>query len=177
MTDIVAKLPLDLQAYIKDFVYGDIVYSTSEALNECLNSLLTTQTTPQETLQNISQINNYLNATHPDTYAQLIKVHTFCPKRARGKGLAVKVVQAAFDYTRENNLMVDPVCSYVSDVWVPRHGQDYKQLNAVTSHRKDIACIFTTSSLRSLENLSLGIVLFAAYSVAEQAGMDFDLFN
>eukprot|EP00808_Paulinella_micropora_P002079 g44538.t1 len=45
-----------------------------KSLNECLNGLITTPTTPQETLQNINQINNYLTATTPDTYAQLIKI-------------------------------------------------------------------------------------------------------
>eukprot|EP00808_Paulinella_micropora_P017941 g32184.t1 len=55
-------------------------------LNEYLNEIITTPATPQETLQNISQINNYLTATHPDTYAQLIKAGL---AKLRGKRIGV----------------------------------------------------------------------------------------
>jgi uncharacterized protein len=46
--------------------------------------------------------------------------HTFCPESMRGKGIAGKIVQVAFDYARENNIKVIPTCSYVP-VWLSRH--------------------------------------------------------
>jgi len=39
--------------------------------------------------------------------------HTFSPPQLRGKGLAKKIVEYAFNYARENNLKVIPGCSYV----------------------------------------------------------------
>jgi uncharacterized protein len=37
---------------------------------------------------------------------------TYVPPEKRNKGLAGKVVKAALDYARENNLKVIPACSY-----------------------------------------------------------------
>lgn len=38
---------------------------------------------------------------------------TFTPRELRGKGLAEKVVKAAFEYARENGLKVIPTCPYI----------------------------------------------------------------
>lgn len=38
---------------------------------------------------------------------------TFTPPELRGKGLAEKVVRAAFEYARANNLKVIPTCPYI----------------------------------------------------------------
>jgi len=41
--------------------------------------------------------------------------HTYTHPDLRGKGLAAKVVTAALEYAKENNLKVIPGCSYVQD--------------------------------------------------------------
>jgi len=41
--------------------------------------------------------------------------HTYTHPDLRGKGLAAKVVEAALEYAKENNLKVVPGCSYVQD--------------------------------------------------------------
>eukprot|EP00808_Paulinella_micropora_P011141 g22946.t1 len=78
LQDVVYKFTIETHEGTKKngetFIILKLAGAPAIALNECLNSLITTQTTPQETLQNISQLHNYLNATHPDTYAQLIKI-------------------------------------------------------------------------------------------------------
>lgn len=38
---------------------------------------------------------------------------TFTPRELRGKGLAEKVVKAAFEYAREKGLKVIPTCPYI----------------------------------------------------------------
>ena len=38
--------------------------------------------------------------------------HTFTHPALRGKGLAARVVRAAFEFAKENNLKVIPTCSY-----------------------------------------------------------------
>lgn len=48
--------------------------------------------------------------------------HTYTPPELRGRGLASKVVQAAFEYARENGLKVKPTCTYVQ-AYVGRHGE------------------------------------------------------
>ncbi len=45
---------------------------------------------------------------------------TFTPPKLRGRGLAEKVVHAAFEYAKENKLKVIPSCSYVA-VYLQRH--------------------------------------------------------
>lgn len=37
----------------------------------------------------------------------------FTPEELRGKGIAAKLVEYAFEYARENNLKVHPHCSYI----------------------------------------------------------------
>lgn len=52
--------------------------------------------------------------------------HTYTPPRLRGKGLAEKVVRAAIEYAKENNLKVIPSCSYVA-LFLRRH-PEYSEL-------------------------------------------------
>ena len=51
---------------------------------------------------------------------------TYTPQQLRGRGLAEKVVKAALEYAKENNLKVVPTCSYVR-VFIQRH-PEYKSL-------------------------------------------------
>ena len=53
---------------------------------------------------------------------------TFTPVALRGKGLAKKIVEFAFNYARENNLKIIPTCSYVQS-FVERNNE-YKSLLA-----------------------------------------------
>lgn len=46
---------------------------------------------------------------------RIILYHTYTHPDLRGKGLAAKVVIAALEYAKENNLKVIPGCSYVQD--------------------------------------------------------------
>lgn len=52
--------------------------------------------------------------------------HTYTPPQLRGKGLAEKVVRAAIEYAKENNLVIIPSCSYVA-VFLQRN-PEYKYL-------------------------------------------------
>ncbi len=45
---------------------------------------------------------------------------TYVPNELRGKGIAGKIVEAALNYARENNLKIIPTCSYV-DTFIERH--------------------------------------------------------
>jgi predicted GNAT family acetyltransferase len=38
---------------------------------------------------------------------------TFTPYHLRGRGIAETIVEHVFNYARENNLKVEPACSYV----------------------------------------------------------------
>jgi uncharacterized protein len=46
--------------------------------------------------------------------------HTFTPVSMRGRGVAGKLVAAAFAYARENDMKIIPSCSYIP-AWVARH--------------------------------------------------------
>ena len=46
--------------------------------------------------------------------------HTYTDPELRGKGLAAKVVIAALQYARKNNLKVEPGCTYVQS-FISRH--------------------------------------------------------
>lgn len=46
---------------------------------------------------------------------------TFVPESLRGRGLAEKVVRAAFEYAKEKGLRVLPSCPYVSGAFLKRH--------------------------------------------------------
>ncbi len=47
-------------------------------------------------------------------------LHTEVPYALRGRGLAGRLVRAAFEYAREAGLKVAPRCSYAAE-WVARH--------------------------------------------------------
>ncbi len=53
---------------------------------------------------------------------------TYTPPPLRGKGVAKKVVEYAFNYAKENNLKVIPTCSYVQS-FVERY-KEYQDLLA-----------------------------------------------
>ena len=55
--------------------------------------------------------------------------HTFTPEELRGQGLAGKIVSAALDWARENDLQVIPTCSYVQS-YLERHEEEYGDLRA-----------------------------------------------
>jgi uncharacterized protein len=52
----------------------------------------------------------------------LALVHTEVPPALQGRGLAGRVVQAAFDHARVHGLKIQPRCSYVL-AWLQRHPQ------------------------------------------------------
>ena len=52
--------------------------------------------------------------------------HTYTNPELRGKGLAAKVVIAAFEYAKKNNLKVEPGCTYVQ-TFISRH-KEYEEL-------------------------------------------------
>ncbi|MEJ2105465.1 MAG: GNAT family N-acetyltransferase [Ignavibacteriaceae bacterium] len=52
--------------------------------------------------------------------------HTYTDPELRGKGLAAKVVIAAFEYAKKNNLKVEPGCTYVQS-FVSKH-KEYDEL-------------------------------------------------
>ena len=54
--------------------------------------------------------------------------HTYTHPDLRGKGLAAKVVIAALEYAKENNLKIIPGCSYVQD-FIAKN-TEYKELVA-----------------------------------------------
>jgi predicted GNAT family acetyltransferase len=47
--------------------------------------------------------------------------HTFVPETLRGRGLAEKLCEAAFEYAKAHSLSVIPSCSYVSGAYLERH--------------------------------------------------------
>jgi len=54
--------------------------------------------------------------------------HTYTDHELRGKGLAAKVVIAALEYAKENNLKVEPGCTYVQS-FISKH-KEYEELVA-----------------------------------------------
>ena len=52
--------------------------------------------------------------------------HTYTDPDLRGKGLAAKVVVAALEYAKENNLKIEPGCTYVQS-FISRH-KEYEEL-------------------------------------------------
>jgi predicted GNAT family acetyltransferase len=54
--------------------------------------------------------------------------HTHTDPDLRGKGLAAKVVKAALEYAKKNNLKVEPGCSYVQSFF--KKHTEYKELIA-----------------------------------------------
>lgn len=53
---------------------------------------------------------------------RMVMTHTFLPPELRGKGLAEKVVRAALEYARRENLKIVPACSYVQ-VFIERNAE------------------------------------------------------
>ncbi len=51
---------------------------------------------------------------------EMIMTHTFTPPEVRGRGIAEKIVRAALEYARQQQLRVVPACSYV-DIFIQRH--------------------------------------------------------
>ena len=54
-------------------------------------------------------------------------LHTEVPEAAEGKGIASKVVTAALDYAREQNLRVVPQCAFVA-AYLRKHRDRYPGL-------------------------------------------------
>lgn len=54
---------------------------------------------------------------------------TFVPPEDRNQGHADDLVEAAFLYAQDNDLVVEPACPYISNTWLERH-PDYKHLTA-----------------------------------------------
>jgi predicted GNAT family acetyltransferase len=68
----------------------------------------------------------YLEYNQRDDKISFYRV--FTPVELRGKGIAAKLVEFAFEYARENNLKVYPNCSYIIS-YLNRTG-NYKDLLA-----------------------------------------------
>ena len=47
--------------------------------------------------------------------------YTYVPVAYRGKGLADKLCQAAFEYAKQNSLTVIPSCPYIGLTYLRRH--------------------------------------------------------
>ena len=62
---------------------------------------------------------DYQLLTHDDGQVMAI-VHTGVPASLQGRGLAARLVQAAFDHARAQGWRVRPVCSYVH-TFLARH--------------------------------------------------------
>ncbi len=72
----------------------------------------------------IDNASSYVSYSLNDKVMELYTTYT--PPQLRGKGLAEKVVRAALNYAKENNLKVIPSCSYVR-IFIERH-PEYKSL-------------------------------------------------
>ena len=49
--------------------------------------------------------------------------HTFVPEAFRGRGLAERLCQAAFEYAKAQQLTVIPSCPYISGAYLKRHAE------------------------------------------------------
>ena len=47
--------------------------------------------------------------------------HTYVPEVFRGRGMAERLCQAAFEYAKATPLTVVPSCSYISGAYLKRH--------------------------------------------------------
>ena len=62
--------------------------------------------------------------------------HTYVPEVFRGRGVAERLCQAAFEHAKAQGLTVIPSCSYVADAYLKRH-PEYEALTkrgGPTSH-------------------------------------------
>jgi predicted GNAT family acetyltransferase len=57
---------------------------------------------------------------------ELVMTHTFVPPELRGRGIAEKLVRAALDHARAEQIRVVPACSYVR-TFIQRH-DEYQSL-------------------------------------------------
>lgn len=46
--------------------------------------------------------------------------HTFVPPKHRGKGFATLLCDAAYQYAGEHKLEINPICTYVQEVYAKR---------------------------------------------------------
>jgi len=53
---------------------------------------------------------------------EMIMTHTYVPPALRGRGIAEKLVRAALEHAKKEQLRVVPACSYV-DVFIQRHAE------------------------------------------------------
>ncbi|MCF7689298.1 MAG: N-acetyltransferase [Cephaloticoccus sp.] len=53
---------------------------------------------------------------------RMIFTHTFVPEEFRGQGIAEKLVRAGLAHARQQQLTVDPQCSYVAK-FIARHDE------------------------------------------------------
>lgn len=54
---------------------------------------------------------------------------TFVPPEYRGKGVAGKLVEAAFKHCAASDVLVRPSCTYISGRFVPKH-PEYEEILA-----------------------------------------------
>ncbi len=47
--------------------------------------------------------------------------HTYVPEAFRGRGIAEKLCQAAFEHAKANGLTVLPSCAYIATAYLKRH--------------------------------------------------------
>ena len=53
--------------------------------------------------------------------------HTYVPEAFRGRGMAQRLCQAAFEHAKARGLTVLPSCSFISDTYLKRH-PEYESL-------------------------------------------------
>ena len=53
--------------------------------------------------------------------------HTYVPEVFRGRGIAERLCKTAFEYAKQQGLIVIPSCSYISDTYLKRH-PEYESL-------------------------------------------------
>jgi predicted GNAT family acetyltransferase len=62
----------------------------------------------------VANIEGYEAYASYSLHDDIMKLYsTFTPPHLRGRGFAETIVEHVFNYARENNLKVEPACSYV----------------------------------------------------------------
>ncbi|KAG6555308.1 hypothetical protein Mapa_003351 [Marchantia paleacea] len=51
----------------------------------------------------------------------MLMQHTYVPSAFRGQGVAAKLCVAAFQHCKDKGLLVLPLCTYISDTFLPRN--------------------------------------------------------
>lgn len=54
----------------------------------------------------------------------MVMDHTYVSSKLRGQGIAKKLLDSAASYARENELKMEPVCSYVIDAFAKSNEYD-----------------------------------------------------